>query len=52
MFSFSPNYHQQIVDIIDPLVSNLEREVEMRSHGGLGDENTQNILFLFNKKTI
>ena len=41
MFSFSPKYHQQIVCIIEPLVSSLEREVEMRSHGAVGDENTQ-----------
>jgi len=52
MFSFSPNYDQQIVDIIEPLVSSLKREVEMSSHGGVGDENTQNKLFLLNKKNI
>ena len=52
MISFSPNYDQQIVDIIEPLVSSLKREVEMSSHGGVGDENTQNKLFLLNKKNI
>ena len=52
MFSFSPNYDQQIVDIIEPLVSSLEREVEMSNHAGVGDENTQNKLFLLNKKNI
>ena len=52
MFSFSPNYDQHIVDITKPLVYSLEREVEMSSHGGVGNENTQNKLFLLNKKNI
>jgi len=50
MFSFSPKYDQQIVHIIEPLVSSLEQEVEMSNHGAVGDENTQNRLFLLNNK--
>ena len=50
MFSFSPNDDQHIVDIIEPFVSSIEREVEMINHGGVGDENKQHRLFLLNNK--
>ena len=50
MIYFSPNYDQQIVDVIDPLVSSLEREVEMSIHGEVGDENTKKQITSFEQQ--
>ena len=50
MISFSPNYDQQIVDVIDPLVSSLEWEFEMSIHGEVGDENTKKKFISFEQQ--
>ena len=50
MISFSPNYDQHIVDVIDPLVSSLEWEVQMSIHGEVGDESTQKYIISFEQQ--